>query len=188
MGEIQGISMDPQSSTGLSHQPPFVSPLLSDDLESETAIFDCVFYLPAFEIPKEFNHGSVGNSISFLVGRRFPNPFAVCIAFRRGRDKFRFAIYLSINCCKETLYHCHQCDSPHEDDPLWLLTLSHRKLQKYMSDSNLSEQNEVKVICRIEEWNEISSSYEPINPKGLIQRMWVHVECICCPHISGIPS
>lgn len=57
-----------------------------------------------------------------------------------------------------------------------------------MSDSNLSEQNEVKVICRIEEWNEISSSYEPINPTGCRQRMWVRVECISCPHISGIPS
>ncbi|XP_065616538.1 TMV resistance protein N [Quercus suber] len=56
MGEIQGISMDPQSSTGLWHQLPFVSPSLSDDLDSETVIFDCVFDLPAFEIPKEFNH------------------------------------------------------------------------------------------------------------------------------------
>ncbi|KAK7836410.1 hypothetical protein CFP56_022562, partial [Quercus suber] len=146
MGEIQGISMDPQSSTGLWHQLPFVSPSLSDDLDSETVIFDCVFDLPAFEIPKEFNHQSVRNSISFLVGRKFPNPFAVCIAFTLGKGKFRFTIDLSINCCEETLYHSYESRFDYKErEPLWLLTLSHRKLQKYLSDSNLSEQNEVKI-------------------------------------------
>ena len=189
MREIQGISADPESSTGLSHQLPIVSPSLSDDLESETAIFACEFVLPAFEIPKIFNHQSVGNYISFLVGRKFSNPFAVCIALTLGMGKFCFAIYLSINCCEETLYHWYESRFNYQErEPLWLLTLSHRKLQKYLSYSSLSEQNEVKVICKIEKWNEISSSYEPVNPTGFIQRMWVRVECICCPHISGISN
>ncbi|KAK9992225.1 hypothetical protein SO802_027210 [Lithocarpus litseifolius] len=190
LGEIQGISTDPQSSTGLLHQLPIVSASLSDDLESETAIFDCEFALPAFEIPEEFNHRSFGNSISFLVGRKFPNPFAVCIAFTLGVERFRYAIYLSINGCEETLYHWHRpepCVSHHGRERLWLLTLSHRKLQKYLSDSNLSEQNEVKVMCKIERWNRISSSYEPMNPTGFLPRMWVRVECICCPDKSSIP-
>lgn len=188
MGEIQGISTDPQSSTGLSHQLPIVSPSLSDDLKSETVMLDCEIELPAFENPKEFNHLSVGNSISLLVGRKFPNPFAVCIACTPGSKSFLYVIYLSINSCEETRYHWRLINSGYTQEILWLLNLSHRKLQKYLSDSNLSEQNEVKVICKIEKWNKISSSYEPINPTGFIQRMWVCVECICCPHISGIPS
>lgn len=192
MGEIQGILTDPQSSAGLSHQLPFVSPSpsLSDDLESKTVIFDCVFALPAFEIPMEFNHRSGGNSISFLVGQKFPNPLAVCIAFKAMQD-CRYTIYLSINSCEETLYHWRRLRSTSfatNIDHLWLFSLSHRKLQKYLSDPYLSEQNDVKIICKIEEWNEISSSYEPINPTGFIRGMWVHVKCICCPHKSGIPN
>lgn len=55
------------------------------------------------------------------------------------------------------------------------------------SCSNLLEQNHVEVICKIEKWNKISSSYEPINPKGSLKGCGVHVKCICCPKKSSTP-
>ena len=96
----------------------------------------------------------------------------------------RCVVYLSINGCEQTLStYSHLPQLP----DLWLFSRSQRELQKHFSDSNLLEQNQVEVICKIEKWNKISSSYEPINPKGSLKRWGVHVKCICCHQKSSTP-
>lgn len=133
------------------------------------------------------NHRSVGNSISFLVGPKCPNIFVFCtfgpIKVHRVKS-MRCVVYFSINGCEKTLStYCHLPELP----DLWLFSRSQRELQKHFSCSNLLEQNHVEVICKIEKWNKISSSYEPINPKGSLKRCGVYVKCICCSQKSSTP-
>ena len=94
-----------------------MGPQSSNDITSEITI-------PRSEIPKWFNHCSVGNSISFWVGRRFPNLFAICIALGTEEEAQRseyscfVRVDASINGC-ETL-HFGVIDFKENPNHLWL--------------------------------------------------------------------
>ena len=88
---------------------------------------------------------------------------------------------------------------------LWLFSISSKKLQEQLNNSNSSKQNQIVVTCETHHW--ISTPYSPkvicvkiIKPKKrrcvadlarvkvphIIKRWGIHVECICCPTKSGI--
>ena len=168
-GERSEILMDPQSLIKLSLSNGEGFGFENDDDHRS-------FILPGTEIPKWFNsnHQGVGNSISFYVGRKFPNNFAVCFAVGLVPHSSPHAcnVYLSINgykkICIGLIWMLDEV-SGH----LWLCSRSHQKLQKQLNESNPSEQNYVEVIY------EVSYTFE--------RRSWgVHVECICCPQNSNI--
>ena len=140
--------------------------------------------LPRTEIPKrlKLNHESVGNVISFWVGRKFPNNFFVCFAF--GPLKYPWksyhSVYLSINDCEiEQLFSTHAYEL---SDHLWICSLSNERLQNQLNKSNPTERNCVKVICERWHWDLRSGAFRFVvedwiknHPSG-----WgVGVECIC---------
>ncbi|XP_050245754.1 TMV resistance protein N-like isoform X3 [Quercus robur] len=171
-------SEDPQSSND------FASEIAGSETE------DCVFIIPRAVIPKWFNHHSVGNSISFWVGRRFPNLFAICIALgpEEEAQKIEYScsvrVDASINGC-ETL---HFGDIGFKEHPnhLWLYSLSHQRMQEHLNYSNPSEHNHVEVQYEIY-GNKPRSFYELLN-HIVIKRWGVYAECICGPQKSGIPN
>ena len=122
----QHINGSTQSSTLLSHQD-ILSPSLSDDFESkiegsgsDDEDNDGDIRLPGNEIPKWFNHVSVGNSIFFWVGRKLPK-FVICIALELEAQigGFGSEVYLSINGCEKI---CINSISMYEIfDHLWYL-------------------------------------------------------------------
>ena len=132
------------------------------------------FMVPGTEIPRRLNskHHSVGNSISFRVGRKFPNVFAVYFAFGPvpRPSPAVLNVYLSINGFEKVLINFI---TPYRDasDTLWISSRSHLKLQKLLNESNPSDYNHVEV------------TYGLIPPiRNLELRRWgVKVECICCP-------
>ena len=143
----------------------------------------CDYKLPYREIPRWLNskHQSVGNSISFHVGCKFPNVFAVYFAF--GLEKHPFDdfshyalnVYLSINGFEEVWIN--EIVLGDDFDTLWVFSRSHLKLQKLLNESNPSDYNHVEVTY---EWD-LECSFE-------LRRWGVKVECICCPKKSSILS
>ena len=139
------------------------------------------FMVPGTEIPRRLNfkHHSVGNSISFRVGRKFPNVFAVYFAFGPvpRPSPAVLNVYLSINGFEKVLINFI---TPYRDasDTLWISSRSHLKLQKLLNESNPSDYNHVEV------------TYGLIPPiRNLELRRWgVKVECICCTQKSSISS
>nr|XP_023918466.1 uncharacterized protein LOC112030010 [Quercus suber] len=122
---------------------------LFDDSESESASksdseFENVCLLvPGTEIPKslKFNHQKFGNSVSFKVGRKFPD-LAVCVAFRSAEAHIRrreLFVNVSINGYKQNFRKLCTRDSYEQ---LWLFSESLGHLKK----PNLSEQNQVEVV------------------------------------------
>uniref|UniRef100_A0A7N2LFD4 Uncharacterized protein n=1 Tax=Quercus lobata TaxID=97700 RepID=A0A7N2LFD4_QUELO len=73
---------------------------LSDDFASKTESEDegitCFIIAPGAEIPEWCNHRSVGNYISFWVGRKFPK-IALCIALGQNEPHQHVAVYFYIN-------------------------------------------------------------------------------------------
>nr|XP_023892332.1 TMV resistance protein N-like [Quercus suber] len=189
-------SLDAQSSSRLLNQIEeiicegersdiFVDPptLLSlDDINDRRC-----FMVPYTEIPRWLNskHQSVGNSISFHVGCKFPTVFAVYFAFGLGPQLSSYSVYLnvylSINRFEKVEITCFilNCDS---DDTLGISSRSHLKLQKLLDESNPSDYNHVEVTY---EW---AKETDRNNPPCEIRRWGVKVECICCPQISSISS
>ena len=147
----------------------------------------CDYKLPYREIPRWLNskHQSVGNSISFHVGRKFPNVFVVYFAFGLmwgidPDDLIYLEVYLSINGFEEVQIGNFQLDDVF--DPLWVFSRSHLKLQELLNESNPSDDNHVEVTY---EWYKETDRN---NPLCEIRRWGVKVECICCPQISSILS
>ena len=178
-GARSDISVDPQSSNRLSHQS-VLSSLPFDEFASEAKRsisededIDCKFILPRIDIPKWFSHHSVGHSISFWVGPRFPK-FAFCIAFgpEAQRGGFVCQVYLKINGCKISI---NVFPRKEVCDHLWLFSKSHRELQKQLNDSNPSKLNHVEVVCNLD---------SPDGGESLptfIKGCGVHVKCTCHP-------
>ena len=142
------------------------------------------FVVPYTEIPRWLNskHQSVGNSISFLVGRKFPNVFAVYFAFGLLQLSLQdLSVYLSINGFEKvwidsiTLYRS-------ASDTLGICSRAHLKLQKLLDESNPSDYNHVEVTY------ECDDEADRNNPPCELRRWGVKAECICCPRISSILS
>ena len=129
--------------------------------------------VPGIEIPKwfKFNHQSDGNSVSFKIGHKFPKA-VVCIAFQLVEAHIggSFSVYVSVNGCKEKLLFQ---DIEEMSGHLWLFSVSNLKLL----DSSRYEENDIEVICEIDESNESSL---PFQNTEFIKWMGVHAECICC--------
>ena len=138
------------------------------------------FIVPGIEIPWWLNckHKSVGNSISFRVGRKFPNFFAVYFAFGLvlllSLCPF-IEVYLSINGFDKV--GINRIRLRDVSDTLRIFSRSHLKLQKLLNESNPSDYNHIEVTY---EWD-LECSFE-------LRRWGVNVECICCPKKSSISS
>jgi len=105
--------------------------------------------VPGIEIPKwfKFDHQSDGNSVSFRIGCEFPKA-VVCIAFQlvEAHISGSFSVYVSVNGCKEKISFQ---DIEEMSGHLWLFSVSNWKLL----DSNSYEENDIEVICEIDELN-----------------------------------
>ncbi|KAF3956362.1 hypothetical protein CMV_018504 [Castanea mollissima] len=127
----------------------------------------CKLILPRIEIPKAFklNHQSVGNSVSFVVGREFQK-LMVCFAFRSAEAKL-VEFVVSTNGFLKT-------------DEAWVGSISGEHLllrPVYLggwNKSNPSEQNHVTITVEIRYSGKSSSSDDP-----KITWLGVHVDCIC---------
>ncbi|XP_075638587.1 disease resistance protein Roq1-like [Castanea sativa] len=155
-------SLDLQSSYRLLNQ--------FQELLMNRSIFDydySGFSLPILDIQKWFklNHQSVGNSVSFRVGREFQK-LILCLAFRSVEAERTFISWSVVSadgfsdfCSDEIVIPI--CFSEH----LYMFTVDISK--RKWDESNPSEQNDVTV--------EIGLSPDPE-----ITWLGVHVDCICC--------
>ena len=97
--------------------------------------------------------------MSFLVGLEIPK-ITICIAFgeelahTRGRY---YQVYLTINGCEKKHYNSIFNEQIHEH--LWLFSISSKKLQEQLNNSNSSKQNHIVVTCETRHW--ISTPYSP---------------------------
>ncbi|XP_050243019.1 disease resistance protein RUN1-like isoform X8 [Quercus robur] len=143
--------------------------------------YDGYYYdlvLPRIGIPKWFklNHQSVGNSVSFVVGREFQKLF-LCFAFRSAEVKATKATYFVVSTNGFSL-----------KDNAWLISgvTEHLFLRPlYLGGwnaSNPSEQNDVTITVEIQYQGMSSSSDDP-----KITWLGVHVDCICCGS-SSVPD
>ncbi|KAM3737022.1 hypothetical protein ACB098_09G025200 [Castanea mollissima] len=128
--------------------------------------------LPRIEIPKwlKLTHQSVGNSVSFVVGREFKK-LRVCFAFQSAKRLTIAACFVvSTNGFSKTA-------------STWFEYLSGEHLSLHPVDlwgwneSNPSEQNHVTITVSMS-----SSSDDPE-----ITWLGVHVDCICCGS-SSVPD
>ena len=108
--------------------------------------------VPGTGIPKwfKFDHRSDGNSVSFRIGCEFPKA-VVCIAFQSVEAHIggSFSVYVSVNGCEEKLSFQ---DIEEMSGHLWLFSVSNLKLL----DLSPYEENDIEVICEIDESNESS--------------------------------
>ena len=164
---------------------------LSDDFASKTESEDegitRFIIAPGAEIPKWCNHQSVGNYISFWVGRKFPK-IALCIALGQNESHQHVTVYFYINGCGNYVYLSSTFEE--NSNHLWLVPLCRSFLQNHLDDSYPSEQNHVELVYEIKPkryHRRHCPSYKPRPQNPTVIKRWgVHVECICCSHISGI--
>ncbi|KAK9985510.1 hypothetical protein SO802_030461 [Lithocarpus litseifolius] len=137
--------------------------------------------LPRIEIPKWFksNHQSVGNSVSFVVGREL-RKLTVCFAFRSAEAEPMEATFFVVSAngflAKEKLeFYFTEGGSEH-------LLLRHVDLgRRGWYKLNPSEQNHVSITVEIKYRYKTSSSSN--DPK--ITWLGVLVDCICYTHPSA---
>ena len=137
--------------------------------------------LPRIEIPKWFklNHQSVGNSVSFVVGREFQK-LIVCFAFRSAEEEVVEATFFVVSTNGFSQREPLSRDFIGEDyENLFLCPVD---LQGW-NESNPSEQNHVTITVEIKYSQIIPSSSD--DPK--ITWLGVHVDCICCGS-SSVPE
>ena len=150
----------------------------------DPSFFDSLYHrcndllLPRIEIPKGFklNHQSVGNSVSFVVGREFQKLF-LCFAFRSAEVQLigdSFSVVSTNGYSKR--YHPDRAILSGVSEHLLLRPV-------YLggwNESNPSEQNHVTITVEI---LALDMSFE--EPK--ITWLGVHVDCICCGS-SSVPD
>ena len=204
LGVMGEISMDSQSSSILSHQidfPSWVSPYEfsviqtefyrpPDDLKNyyDEADTGCEFQItvPGNEIPKWVNHQSVGSTISFWVGSKFPT-FVLCLAL--CLDRLAYEDTYSYVCVVDIFTNGHKQRPIMEKlfdglqyDHLWFYGAHHSLLQQVFGDLIEGDRNHVEISCKISCWT--SKTGSKIAP--FIASLGVHVECICGPQNSLI--
>ncbi|XP_075638429.1 TMV resistance protein N-like [Castanea sativa] len=170
------VSLDLPSSCRLFNQFLEISmdPSFSDD------DLCCNLMLPRIEIPKWFklNHQSVGNSVSFVVGREFKK-LSVCFAFQSAKVETIVTTCFVVSTKGFSV-----------KDEAWVDTISgeHLLLRPVIlwewNESNPSEQNHVTItVEKLLKYGDITSSSD--DPK---MTWWgVHVDCICCGS-SSVPD
>ena len=141
----------------------------------------CEFVLPRIEILKWFklNHESVGNSVSFRVGREFQK-LIVYFAFQSVEAKVSSAtcFVVSANGFSENKY-LSLCFMGGGSEHLCIYTVYISKWD--WNESNPSEQNDITITVEIK-YLDMSSSFDDAK----ITWLGVHVDCICCG--CGSPS
>ena len=148
--------------------------------QSSTTTYN--FRVPGNEIPNWFDHQSVGSSISFWVGPRFPN-FALCLVFGSEDERFVCFVDISINGRKRNFTCKHF--SKLRYDHLWFYC-SQNSFQWLFKDLNLGDRNHVELFCKIASPSKPTS----ILP-NIIKRIGVHIECICPqprPSLLRVPT
>ncbi|KAL4605423.1 hypothetical protein ACB092_09G027700 [Castanea dentata] len=143
-----------------------------------TDYYLCKLILPRIEIPKWFklNHQSVGNSVSFVVGREFQK-LIVCFAFRSAEAKD-----VEATCFVVSANGFSNRDKA-VVDPISGEHLLLRSLYLWgWNESNPSEQNHVTITVKIRNRDMSFSSDDP-----RITWLGVHVDCICCGS-SSVPD
>ncbi|KAM3689149.1 hypothetical protein ACJW31_09G024200 [Castanea mollissima] len=176
------MSLDLPSSCRLFNQflEIFMDPSFYDsdrgyDLDYDS---DCGLALPRFEIPKWFklNHQSVGNSVSFVVGREFQK-LSVCFAFQSAKVETIVTAWFAVSTNGSSI-----------KDIAWVESISGEHLllrPVYLggwNESNPSEQNHVTITVKIK-YRGMSSSSDDAK----ITWWGVHVDCICCGS-SSVPD
>ena len=154
---------------GLSFQPP-------------------VLILPRIEIPKEFklNHQSVGNSVSFVVGREF-HKLMVCFAFPSAKAKLIKGTCFVVSAngfSNEIFLDCLFTGRGSEHLFFHLVYLPE------WNESNPSEQNYVKITVELEydyfnecdDGDDDDDDDDTSSDEPKITWLGVHVDCICYMH------
>ena len=186
--QFQEIFMDPSFSDFWPLLPSIELP------EGETWVRGLSFrppvlILPRIEIPKEFklNHQSVGNSVSFVVGREF-HKLIVCFAVRSAKAKpIGTHFFVSANgFSDEQVLSCHFAGRDSEHLFLHLVYLPQ------WNESNPSEKNDVKITVELEydyenEYDEDDDDDGTSFDEPKITWLGVHVDCICCGS-SSVPD
>ena len=176
---------NPVSSRKLLHPDISSSYWLSsyEDFEFEDDDYDCDFNnddyeirLPGTEIPDWFNYQSIGDSISFWVGREF-SELAVCIVFGlEGQiGRFNCQVYLSINGCEQKLKSL--AFQAMMSDHRLVFHKTYVELQRLLKCFNLCDRNHAMVVCKI------STHHSTPTITPIIKRCGVHV--VSCPHKSS---
>ena len=165
LGVRSDISMDPQLSSRISQE-----------------VSEYVIILPGHEIPNWFNHQSVGRSISFWMGPKFPT-FGLCVAFGMEDDYSDYCYHVDISVNGNRRTFRRGILFKNRFDHLWFYCRPPSSLQKQFQDLKLGCRNHVELFCEI--------FFPPFAPKKstpFIKGMGVHVECICShsPQNSGI--
>ena len=152
----------------------------------------CEFILPRIEIPKWFklNHQSVGNSVSFRVGREFQK-LILCFACQSVEAEATYPtcfVVFANGFSEKKILSLHNIEGGSEQVCIYAVYISKRK----WDESNPSEQNDVTIIVETKDNDYIesfadddddTSSSNPIIPSSddpKITWLGVHVDCICC--------
>ena len=165
-------------------QEIFMDPPFSDfglpELELELV-------LPRIEIPKEFklNHQSVGNSVSFVVGREF-HKLIVCFAVRSAKAKpIGTHFFVSANGFPNGQLYSFP-SAGRDSEHLFFKELYLRQ----WNESNPSEQNYVKITVELEyenEYDDDDDDDDTSSDEPKITWLGVPVDCICCGS-SSVPD
>nr|XP_023876177.1 TMV resistance protein N-like [Quercus suber] len=196
---IDIVGILPHRVCGIARSNKLIDPQFTNYFSSETEYEEediaRTFYIWGTEIPKWFNHQSVGNSILFWVGRKFPK-LAFCIApklvtetLEEDEASFECLVYISINGCEECIYW-HSSLLDRISNILLLCSLRQRHLQQQLNESNPTDQNHVEVTYRTCFRSDSVHNFSAFEPPICypIGRFGVHVECTCPPQESAIPN
>ncbi|KAK4592213.1 hypothetical protein RGQ29_016644 [Quercus rubra] len=135
--------------------------------------------LPGSVIPNWFNHQSVGNSISFWIGRDFPT--FVCCAVLEPKEQLcelYLQVFLKINGTKVDVIGPFGSKRVTDmmSNHVWFFNVS-----REFPGLNLYDQNYVEVVIETFSCDRVAPEIDPSLTKDpfLIVSCGIHAECIC---------